>query len=154
MALFTNAPLWVWPLLALLIVVGLNAMRTRQTLALAIYGLPLLGILPLRTVAGLEAAPWVWAVFAGAYALGAVIGFRFQAPRVLAKQSGRVRLRGEALTLVAVLVIFLANFLRGVLDAVAPQALESAGFAAALAGVLALVAGSFLGRALCVFTTR
>ena len=58
-ALFTSAPLWVWPLLAMLLALGLNAMRTRTTPAWPLYGLPLLGVLSLRSVSALEASNWV-----------------------------------------------------------------------------------------------
>ena len=149
-ALFTSAPLWVWPLLAMLLALGLNAMRTRTTPAWPLYGLPLLGVLSLRSVSALEAANWVWGVFALAYALGAVFGLRFQARRILKKAGRKVLLKGEALTLPSVMVLFWANFALGVLSAVAPDVLASLGFQAGFASVLAGVSGSFLGRAAAI----
>lgn len=55
-AIFAAAPVWVWPLLALLLTLGLNAMRSRSTPALPFYALPLLGLLSLRSVLSLEAS--------------------------------------------------------------------------------------------------
>ena len=144
----TGAPVWVWPLLALLLLIGLNAMRTRQTLTLPLYFSPLLGFLSLNSVNGVATSAWVWVVFAFAYLAGVGMGKRFQENRLLEKTGKHVRLAGEGLTLVVIIILFSANFVVGVLTAVAPDMLESDSFQAGFATVLALASGSFLGRAL------
>lgn len=147
----TGAPLWVWPLLALLIAIGLNSMRTRSAPLWALYALPLFGIMSLRAVLGLAPPAWVWLVFTGAYLLGATYGVRFHAPRIRSKIAGTATLSGEALTLVVVLVLFSANFVTGALRAVAPDMLFSAGFLGGFAAVMALASGTFMGCALAVW---
>ncbi len=147
---FSGAPLWVWPLLVLLLVIGFNAMRTRQTLALPIYFLPLLGLLSLNSVNNIATSAGIWAVFLLAYLGGAFFGYRFQASRLLSKTGKRVHLTGEGLTLVVILILFSANFVVGVLTAVAPDILASAYFQGGFAATLALASGSFLGRALFI----
>ena len=145
--IITGAPIWVWPLLALLLAIGFNAMRTRQSPVLPLYFLPLLGILSLNSVNSVATVAGVWAVFAFAYFAGAYFGFRFQASRLLAKTGLRVRLAGEGMTFVVILILFSANFVVGALTAVAPHVFASDYFQAGFASVLALASGSFLGRA-------
>lgn len=149
--LITGAPVWVWPLLVGLLAIGFNAMRTRQSLVFPLYFLPLLGFLSLNSVSSVVTTSGVWAVFALAYVAGTVFGHRFQARRLLEKTGRHVRLAGEGLTLTVILILFSANFVVGVLSAVAPSALESGYFQEGFAAALALASGSFLGRALFIW---
>jgi|AntRauMFilla1563_2_1112583.scaffolds.fasta_scaffold19861_2 hypothetical protein len=73
-AFLTGAPLWVWPLLVVLVAVGLRSLRARTVPVALVYGLPALGVMALRTVAGLPAQGWIWGVFALAYALAYALG--------------------------------------------------------------------------------
>ncbi|MBY4893076.1 hypothetical protein KUL25_09900 [Rhodobacteraceae bacterium N5(2021)] len=150
MNIFTEAPLWIWPLLAGLVVVGLGALRERRVPTWMIYALPVLVVLALRSVAGLQPALPGWAVFAVVWVGSALVGYRLANRWVIARTDGHVRLRGEALTLVALMLIFWANFAAGVLDAVAPAALHSAIGVGAFAGLLAAASGQFAGRALWI----
>lgn len=150
----TGAPLWVWPLLVVLVFVGVRARRERSVPAGMIYALPLLGGMTLRTVLALPAGGWIWGIFALAYAAGAYGGYVLQRAWILGNDGGRVRLGGEALTLTAVMVIFWASFAGGVLRAVAPGAYGSAVFMAVFAALLAACGGSFAGRALRVWRAR
>ncbi len=149
----TGAPVWVWPLLAALLFVGFNAMRTRTSPVVLLYLLPLLGFLSLRSVNGVATSAGVWGVFLLTYLTGGALGYRFQASRVLAKTGRHVRLAGEGLTLIVILILFSANFVTGVLTAVAPDTLVSGAFQAGFAAILALASGSFLGRALSIWRT-
>jgi hypothetical protein len=148
MTLLTNAPLWVWPLFLLLLVVGLRATRTRRAPLVLILALPLLGVLSLRTLSGLPAPVWGWCVWAGALILGGLVGARLQSRWLIAREGRWVSLRGEWLTLSAMMLLFWSNFATGVLQAVAPSVLVAPGFVAGLAGILGVCAGSFLGRAI------
>ncbi len=149
--LLTGAPIWVWPLLLVLILVGLRARKDRRAPAILIYALPLLGILALRSTAALPAASWIWVVFAAAYFLGGWGGHRLQAGWLLGREGKFVRLKGENLTLLVMMVVFWANFAGGFLQAVAPQVYGSVGFHMVFASILAMSAGSFAGRALRVW---
>ncbi len=147
----TGAPLWVWPLLVGLVFVGLKASKDRTTLTLPIYFLPLLGLLSLNAVNGLSVEPKVWVLFAATYWIGATFGFRFQSSVVLGRSGKSITLKGEWVTMLALMVIFWLNFVGGVFKAVSPDIYTSSGFHLVFAAIAGLVAGSFFGRALWVF---
>lgn len=153
LSFITNAPLWVWPLLALLISFGFVATRERTTLIAPLYGLPLLGILSFNTVNGLTPDASVWVLFFGAYVIGAWYGFVFQESIILYKSRTHVTLSGEWLTMVVVMVIFWMNFVGGAMQAVAPAAYASLTFQAIFASIAGLTAGVFLGRATRLITS-
>ncbi len=149
--ILTGAPLWVWPLLLLLVIVGLRARRDRQAPAILIYAMPLLGILALRSTAALPASMWIWLVFVTAYLSGAKAGYQVQGRWLSGRVGKLVRLKGENLTLVVVMVVFWANFAGGFLQAVLPDVYANAVFHMAFTALIALGAGSFAGRAVRVF---
>jgi hypothetical protein len=149
--LITGAPIWVWPLLVGLILVGMRARKPRTAPAAVLYLLPLLGILALRSVASLPAGSWIWVVFVVLYAAGVWIGYLLQGRWVLGRTGQRVQLAGENLTLVVVMLVFWANFVGGLLQAVAPHIYSNPVFHAGFAAVLALGAGTFAGRAVRVW---
>jgi len=149
--IFLNAPIWVWPLLIVLIVIGLRARRDRRAPVVMIYCLPLLGVIGLRTVLALPAQGWVIGVFGAFYLIGLWGGERLQRRWTGQVEGGFVHLRGESLTLGAMMLIFWANFASGLLQAVAPQVAAGAAFQLIFAGLLGLVAGSFAGRAVQVW---
>ena len=152
-AFVTDAPLWVWPLLAVLIALGLRAARPRETSLLPYLFLPFIGAITLNTLAHLPAPALVWSAWIGAYVLGTAGGYALQRRWLIARAGWRVRLRGEWLTLVVVLVIFCANFSAGMMRAVAPDALGSSTFLTVFPAIVGLCAGSFLGRSLRLFRT-
>lgn len=149
-AIVSGAPVWVWPLLVLLIVLGLRASRTRTAPVILYLLLPLLGILSLRAVNALPAAQTIWAFFGVAALLGAYGGFLFQRKRVISKSQGRVTLKGEWLTMFVLMLIFWMQFVSGVIKSVSPETYASGNFHMVFASVAGLVAGTFIGRALCL----
>jgi hypothetical protein len=149
----TNAPLWVWPLLALLISFGFIATRERTTLIAPLYGLPFLGILSLSAVNALTISPSVWALFFCAYIIGAWRGFVFQEGIILFKSRTHVTLSGEWVTMIVVMTIFWMNFVGGAMQAVAPTTYASTTFHVIFASIAGLTAGVFLGRALRLMTS-
>jgi hypothetical protein len=70
---------------------------------------------------------------------------------LLGREGRRVRLKGESLTLLVMMVVFWANFAGGLTQAIAPQIYNDTGFHAVFAFILALSTGSFAGRALRVW---
>ena len=118
--IITGAPIWVWPLLALLVFIGLRARRTRKAPVGLVYALPLLGALALRSTAALPADGWIWLVFAAAYVSGGWGGYLLQQGWLLGREGRMVRLAGENLTLAVMMLVFWANFAGGFLRAVAP----------------------------------
>jgi hypothetical protein len=149
--IITQTPLWVWPLFILLLVVGLRAARQRWAPVLLIYLLPVLGISGVNTVAGLTPPAVVWSSFGMAYALGLLSGYRMQGHLIIEREGARVHLRGEYWTLAVMMLIFGANFVSGVLEAVAPQMRDHVMFQMIFAAALAIGSGSFAGRALRVW---
>jgi hypothetical protein len=61
-----------------------------------------------------------------------------------------VRVKGEWVTLISVLMIFSANFAQGLFAAVKPDLLHNLVFVAVFAMVISLPSGLFLGRAVAV----
>ena len=147
----TKAPLWVWPLLVLLLVVGLRAARPRETSLAPYLFLPLLGGITLNTLAHLPAPFLVWGSWLLAYGLGTASGYALQRRWLVTRAGWRVTLRGEWLTLLVVLTIFGAGFATGVLRAIAPDAIGATAFLILFSAVTGLCAGSFLGRSLQLF---
>ncbi|SFR00455.1 hypothetical protein SAMN04515673_102161 [Poseidonocella sedimentorum] len=146
----TGAPVWVWPLLGVLLIIGLRAMRNRVSRVWPFTLMPLLAILAVNAVAGLRPSPELWALFAASYGAGAFIGWRFQPRWITGRDDSRVALKGEPLTLVMLLSIFLANFAAGAVTAMAPHLASSPGFQAGFTLIAGLASGLFLGRSLAI----
>jgi hypothetical protein len=151
--IITNAPLWVWPLLALLISIGFIATRERTTLIAPLYGLPFLGILSFNAVNALSVSATVWVLFFCTYAIGVWRGFIFQESIILFKSRKHVTLSGEWLTMIVVMTIFWMNFVGGVMQVVAPNVYASTSFHVIFASIAGITAGVFLGRALRLMTS-
>nr|ABY79049.1 hypothetical protein [endosymbiont of Ridgeia piscesae] len=152
-AILTGAPIWVWPLLVLMITLGLIASKGRSRSYIPIYFFWLLGFLSLNAVNGLTPAPVIWGIFGVAYLLGAAFGYRFQGRIIISKSGGRITLKGEWLSMNVLMTIFWMNFVGGVVQAISPEAYASTGFHALFAVVAGLASGTFIGRALRVFIT-
>lgn len=149
-AVFSNTPVWVWPLLVGLLTVSLLATRDRRTPLVMVYSLPLLGFLSLRTVAGFEVGPLVWLAFAFGYGLGAWLGWSRQGRRTVLKTARFIEQQGEYLTGITVMTIFLMNFVIGTVSGVAPDLLAALALPAALSMILGAASGTFGGRAFYV----
>ena len=147
----TNAPIWVWPLLVVLILVGIRSSRDRTTSAYLYYGLPLLGIMTLNAIANQPNAAIAWACFVTGYLIGIAVGYSRQSNWLIEKSGARLTLKGEWFTLTVMMVIFFSNFVNGFMLSVAPTAQASPIFTAAFALIIGLAAGSFLGRAAFIF---
>ena len=148
--ILAGAPLFVWPLLALLIFIGMRARQSRRAPVMVFYMLPLMGAMALRTASDLPAGAWVWTVFGLAYVLGAAAGYALQRRWTGPRDGARVQLAGESLTLLVVMVLFWANFVGGMLEALSPATYLSSVFQGVFAALLAASSGSFAGRAVQV----
>lgn len=148
-----GAPLWVWPLLAVLVLFGLKATRSREVPGLPIYLLPLLGLLSVNAISSLSPSGIIWGAFGAAYLVGALAGFRFQRGVISYKSVGRITLKGEWITFTILMTIFWMNFVGGVVKAVSSDTYLSIGFHMAFSSIAGLAAGSFIGHALRVFLT-
>ncbi len=154
LGIFTNAPIYVWPLLIALIFVGLHARKDRETSVYPMLALPLLAIAGFANLLSLPDQTTTWTSWGAAYALGAAIGFWLQSGWITWRRGMRVGLRGEWATLIMVMVIFWTSFAMGFLGAVAPDRLATAPLSILLPAIEGVGSGFFLGRVIRVLTTR
>ncbi|WP_298497410.1 hypothetical protein [uncultured Maritimibacter sp.] len=150
MTALAHVPFWDWPLGLLLLWVCLRALRDRRTPLVLVYLLPLLGLLTLRSVASFGVGPLVWSALALGYGLGAMIGWKRQSGRTLAKTARHVVQRGEGMTALAILTLFALNAAIGTVTAVAPDLLVSYPLPLVLSAMAGLASGTFGGRALFI----
>jgi hypothetical protein len=148
MTILTAAPIWIWPLFALLLLVGLQSRRERTLPMPIVFLLPAIGLVTLPTLVAIPHAGVALAVHGLGYAVGAAAGYRLQGRWLLAKEGGRVRLAGESLTLVGMMTLFSAKFVHGAMLVAAPAAVSGLAYGIAFAAVTGLAAGLFGGRAL------
>lgn len=146
----TGAPVWVWPLLVALIALGVSRMRDREMPAWRLLLLPaiLIGISMITAlVGGLNAASLV--AMATGLGLGAIAGWATMRNVVVVRLAGnRIRVKGEAVSLIAILGIFASRFAAGTLAAAAPHILENPGVAELFVLLPALFAALMAARAL------
>ena len=146
----SGAPIWVWPLLLVLILVGIRASRDRTAPVYIYYGLPLLAIMSLNTIMGQPNPTIAWICFGLGYLLGCATAFSMQSNWLIERNDTRLSLKGEWVTLITMMVIFWSNFVNGMLLDVAPNLQTIPVFTAAFTLVIGLASGTFLGRALYI----
>ncbi|WP_102866968.1 DUF6622 family protein [Pseudovibrio exalbescens] len=146
----TGAPVWVWPLLALLIWAGLRSTRPRQTRIATFLLLPLIGIMSANSIASLANPVLAWTGFAVFYIVGMLSGFHWQRKWLQGTDGAYVQLAGEWLTLAMMMAVFWANFARGVALAIEPALASAPVFIGVYAGLVSFASGTFTGRAIRV----
>lgn len=127
----TGAPVWVWPLLVALIALGVSRLRDREMPAWRLLLLPaiLIGISVVTVLAGGPGLARLVAMAAG-LAAGAVAGWASMRNVEVARlNDGRFLVKGEYVSLIAILGIFASRFASGFVTATAPQLLEMNGVA-------------------------
>jgi hypothetical protein len=150
--IWQNVPVWVWPLFIVLVIIGLMAMKPRDSSIIPYCFYPLFGLTAAQAVSGLVHVPTNWWVFAFSYLVGAALAFRWQDGLILYKVGLRMKLHGDRITIMILMAIFCSNFVNGVLEAVAPHWLNYVTYTVLFAGVIGACSGSFTGRALRVIT--
>lgn len=148
--ILTEAPIWVWPLLGVLLFLGIRATRPRQAPVYLFYCLPLLGLISLNSARSLPHQPIVWGCFGMGYLIGVIFAYSLQGKWLLEKQGATVSLDGEWFTLLTMMIVFWMNFAGGVAAAIGPQIYSSIGFTSVFTIVTGWASGCFLGRALKV----
>ncbi|MFK7874792.1 MAG: hypothetical protein AB8B71_03290 [Paracoccaceae bacterium] len=143
----TAAPIWVWPLFFILLAVGLRGLWPREVPVAAAFALPLMGLIGINSIASLSPNAAVWLLYGAAF-LGSAVQAAHAAPKLIEWHRGsRVRLRGEAMTLVCVMVLFWANYAVGLTQAIRPDLLMIPGVTAGFAVLVGAASGQFMGRA-------
>ena len=143
----TGAPIWVWPLLALLVWLGLSATRERERRVGGYWALPFFVFLSLSGMSQSPEPAVAWPLFAAAYLGGAIWGREYQGGVILERRPGVVRVRGEWVTFATMMAIFWLSYLKGALSATAPEVLGGHFAVGAFALLSGGLAGQFAGRA-------
>jgi uncharacterized membrane protein len=143
-------PAWIWPLLVVLVALGISRMRDREMAVWRLLLLPsILSSVSLITAVfgGLDAAALL-ALTAG-MALGAMTGWwtmrDVEADRL---PGNRVRVRGEFVSLIAILAVFAARFAAGMLEATRSSLADFPGVAELLVLIPVFFAALMAARAL------
>ncbi|MGJ8529470.1 hypothetical protein [Maritalea sp.] len=147
-----NVPVWVWPLLVLLLALGFRATKQRTMPVVLMYFVPLLGVLSVGGMLDLPNPALVWALFAITYGIGALLGFAWQKNWLMSVDGNCVQVKGEWVTMITILIIFSSNFINGFLSALAPELLVQPLLYLGLVVVKGVISGIFAGRAVRVWT--
>ena len=148
--ILTGIPLFVWPLFALLLALGILASKDRETSVYPMYALPLLALTGLPNLLAMPDQSTTWISFGLAYLLGAAFGHRVQKRRLQWRSGMRVSIKGEWWSLTMMMLIFWANFAEGMIGGTAPDLLTSLPAKAIIPALKGLGSGFFLGRVLCI----
>jgi len=146
----THAPLWVWPLFFVLLWIGIHSSRKRQSSVVFYYAFPFLGLMTVFQIVRLPSPEIAWSGSIAGFLVGSLNGYRLQEKWLLEKNHLRLTLAGEWITLLTVMIVFWANFAKGVLNVVAPGVLFDPYFIVIFTFVVGWASGIFLGRSLRV----
>lgn len=144
-----HTPLYVWAVLALLVYLGVIAMRTREVKVSKIFIIPVIMlVLSLQDVFAkfgyTGAAFFAWIVAAAATML---LVRRFSAARITqASTAGSVIIRGSTTPLLMMMAVFATKYGASVAVAIAPYLRADVGFSAALCALFGILNGYFFGR--------
>lgn len=152
MQILSHTPLYVWAILAFLVLRGVLALRERDITVTRMGIIPLVMlVLALQSIAsrfGLGSLALVtWLLASAAMALQRWI---FGASRVTPGSTpGSLRMAGSPLPLLLMLSVFVIKYAVAVVQAVQPQLAQGNGFALGACGLLGLCNGWFLGQLAC-----
>ncbi len=146
-----HTPLWVWALLALLLVLGATQWRDRAVTRLRLVILPLvllaLGISTLLpALKHMPAAAVIW-LACGTLAFAVAARWLVPARTRWEAASQRLHVPGSAWPMGLILATFLLKYSIGVFQALQPALATSSGFLVGLAATSGLLSGLWLGRA-------
>lgn len=147
--ILTNTPLYVWAILAFLIVRGVIALRTRDVAMRKLFIIPLVMLaLSLFDIAakfglgGIGFSTWI-----ATMAVTLVLLVRFGNARIApAAKPGHVVVRGSAFPLAMMMAIFATKYVTSVAVAVQPHLRDNLGFTLAVCALFGVFSGYFLGR--------
>ena len=145
-----RTPLWVWALLAALLLLGLSQLRERRVAGTRLWILPaVLLSLGLFSTATSFVPAWpalgAWAI---ALAAGSALGARLPAPaRAAWDAHGRtLHLPGSMLPLLIIVALFVLRYAGGVALVMHPGWRSAPGVALPMAATYGAIAGVLLGR--------
>lgn len=145
-----GAPVWVWPLLLALVALGVSRMRDRDMPLWRLLLLPVIltGVSLTTTMSAQMTGSTLAAAIAGASA-GLFAGlWSMRAVPVVMLPGNRVRVKGEFISLFAILGIFASRFAAGTLAAIAPEIIRMQGVTELFALLPVFCAALMAARAL------
>jgi hypothetical protein len=148
----TGAPIWIWPLLFLLIGLGIFCSRDRKISILPYFLMPLIALTTVPILMAQQRPELAVTVWGLAYLCGILGGYRLQGRWTLSRTGLRAEVTGEWLSLCVMMLLFWANFANGVFAAVAPDLTAGLVYQILFPALLGLASGSFLGRPLRILT--
>lgn len=154
LGIWQNAPIWVWPLFFILVIIGILSMKDRRSSIIPYFFYPLFGLSAANAIASLYHSPEKWVSFSIAYLIGMGLAFRWQDGLITSKSGWFITVKGDRITLLILMSIYFSNFIGGVLSAVAPTTLDYVAYTVIFASIIGLCSGSFTGRAIRVVTKK
>jgi len=153
LAILRNAPLWVWGVLATLLVLGLAQARDRKVSSVLILVLPA-SMIPL-SLYGVVASFGVNRGALGAWTIGLGVAMTLNELVLLGPRGvrydvveGRFEVPGSWVPLVLMLTIFSARFVFAATTAINPSIVGAATATACVSVILGFCSGLFLSRAI------
>ena len=148
-----NAPLWVWPLLALLLGLGVMQMRGRTYSRARLLLLPatMIALSAASTLGSFGPRPGaigVWAVTALALVAANETLIKWPRGAAVTADGAGYLVPGSIVPLILILGIFCVRFYIGMTGAIDPKRLQDPSFIAAVCAALGVFSGAFLARAL------
>ncbi len=158
MDIVTHAPIWVWPLLALVVWLGILQMRDRSYSRVRVLVLPF--VLVALSIGSTVSSFGMRAAALGAWGVGVVVAVIGNAialkwPRHVAHDAATdsYLVPGSVVPIMLILAIFALRFAVGATLATAPLRAQDATFIIAICSLLGLCSGLFLARALRILAT-
>lgn len=151
---FSRIPVWVLPVFAILFFIGYRSLHERRVPLIVYYCFPILTVIPaLQLLQNDPVLPALMA-FAAGIAVGGVVGFYLQGRWIIELERNTILVRGEWVTLLALMLIFWANFANGVIGGVNPELASDAMVVFLIGFLKSLAAASFLGRSIRVLAAK
>ncbi|WP_114087340.1 DUF6622 family protein [Thalassospira profundimaris] len=155
-SIIAGTPTWVWFLLAFLLYRGLKASQPRTT---SLYGPLIMPVImfaiSLQSHSTHFAMPgtidFLWLTALGVGGLGGVLLASHTSISVEPGPPARIHMPGSWASLVLILMIFLTQYIFGVIDATQPELASDPGIELAQAVLAGLFSGLFLGRGIGLF---
>jgi|1_EtaG_2_1085319.scaffolds.fasta_scaffold45224_1 hypothetical protein len=149
-SILSHTPVWVWALFAFLVLSGLSALRPRKSRPVTMLLLPVFFFVWGLYSVFMELPRWTIAL--GVFAVMIAIGFRIGwllASRYPAstydREARRVMRPGTPLTLIFIMIGFVAKYVLSVVMAINPVLSGTIGFALVYGTTSGLISGAFWG---------
>jgi hypothetical protein len=159
MGILLKAPLWVWPLLVLLIVLGLRSTRPRELSDSSVFVWP--SIMTVLSVYSIAATYGAHPLALGGWLLGMIAAILIGRVMPLGvgnarydEKTGTFYMPGSSLPLVLLLAVFWSRFAIGVAKARFPHVVGTPQFLVSAGLALGLCSGTFAARSLALMSLR